>query len=281
VVSYSPRAAKALALLKRHYNDVDIFVEDTGNHNMWLIIARKLLPRSAKIQSVNMLGGRDVVLAACRLDQRDTKRRKLYIIDGDFDFIYGKPKPRLKYLYRLRAYCIENLLISEDAFVQMGLELNPMMDEAQIAGKFDIQGSLREIERELRRLFMTYAVVHKLCPSVQTVGYSVHKLLKAESAGATIDRRKVAIRIIALYRAAISAVGGAAVRSTKAAIAARFAQLPLKLVASGKDYVLPPLWMSFRARCGYRGSLEQLKVALARSFDSRADPYFARRMAML
>ena len=38
VISYSIRAASAMAYLKRPYNDVDIFVEDTGNHSMWLFI---------------------------------------------------------------------------------------------------------------------------------------------------------------------------------------------------------------------------------------------------
>jgi hypothetical protein len=125
VPKYSPRAAKALAFLKRHYNDVDIFVEDTGNHNMWLLFLRKMLPSSVHLESVNALGGRDRVIEACRLDQSDTGRRKLYIIDGDFDLLLGRKKPRLRFLHRLKAYCIENLLITEKAIVQIGMICKP------------------------------------------------------------------------------------------------------------------------------------------------------------
>lgn len=37
---YSPRAARALARLKSPYNDIEIFVEDTVNANMWLELIR-------------------------------------------------------------------------------------------------------------------------------------------------------------------------------------------------------------------------------------------------
>lgn len=121
--NYSPRAAKALALLKKHYNDVDIFVEDTGNHNMWLLIDRSLLPDGTKLESVNMLGGRDAVTKACELDQISNGRKKIYIIDGDFDFLLGK-KP-LKYFYRIKSNNIENLLINEDSLIPMALEHQP------------------------------------------------------------------------------------------------------------------------------------------------------------
>jgi thiamine pyrophosphate-dependent acetolactate synthase large subunit-like protein len=64
VVSYSPRAARALSFLKRPFNDVDIFVEDTGNHNMWLALIRRILPNGLRLASVNLLGGRASVVEA-------------------------------------------------------------------------------------------------------------------------------------------------------------------------------------------------------------------------
>ena len=139
MIRYSHTAAKALAYLKRPYNDIDIFVEDTGNHNMWLTIVRNVVPREFKITSVNLLGGRESVIAACKRDQINDGRRKLYIIDGDFDFILGKKKPALKYLYRIRGYCIENLLINEVAAISVGLFYKPTWDEVRVRAELQFQ----------------------------------------------------------------------------------------------------------------------------------------------
>jgi len=280
VVSYSPRAAKALALLKRHYNDVDIFVEDTGNHNMWLFIARRLLP-GVKIDSVNMLGGRDKVLQACKLDQYDTGRRKLYIIDGDFDFLLGRRKQALKFLYRLRGYCVENLLVSESALIQIGLETNPTHSEAQIASRLAYQVLMEEIERGLRPLFIAYAVCYCLSNATQTVKYALSKLIVHDTSGAKLDAPKIRVRIFSVLRAARVATGRSVVRACHNDISQRATGLPLSQIASGKDYLLPLIFFSFRARCGYKGSIENFKVALARSFDPGQEPYFARRMRHL
>ncbi|RYZ85595.1 MAG: DUF4435 domain-containing protein, partial [Proteobacteria bacterium] len=132
MVRYSPRAAKALSYLKRPYNDIDIFVEDTCNHNMWLEMLRNILPPTVKITSVNQMGGRSAVVESCKLDQENDGRRKLYIIDGDFDLLLGRPKPRLKHLYRLRAYCFENLVISQESAVYVGVASRPSKTESDL-----------------------------------------------------------------------------------------------------------------------------------------------------
>jgi hypothetical protein len=111
MIKYSPRAARAIGLLKSFYNDIEIFVEDNASPNMHLFICRAVLGGRVKLTSVNPLGGRDAVLDACRRDQAVRPGKRLYVIDGDLDLIMGRSKPRLKHLYRFRAYCVENLLI--------------------------------------------------------------------------------------------------------------------------------------------------------------------------
>lgn len=111
MVRYSANSVAALAFLKRPYNDVDIFVEDTTNPNMWLYIARRLLPRGTFITSVNAIGGWREVVNACKLSGRQPERRCLYIIDGDLRLLQNKRAPRLKNLYQLGSYCVENLII--------------------------------------------------------------------------------------------------------------------------------------------------------------------------
>ena len=86
-VVYPAKSAPAIGYLKRSSNDVEIFVEDTANPNMWVKLLKKYLPSSIRLNSVTPLGGRKNVLDACKEDQAIDDRKKLYIIDGDLDLI--------------------------------------------------------------------------------------------------------------------------------------------------------------------------------------------------
>ena len=131
MISYSAKAARALGYLKRRYNDIDVYVEDTSGYMMWLRLLKNVFPGSVRIRSVNLLGGRKQVVDVCRLDQDDDGRRKLYIVDADFDLLCNRRRINLKYLYRLKAYCIENILLHEDCICEVGLELSIVWESAR------------------------------------------------------------------------------------------------------------------------------------------------------
>lgn len=113
MVKYSARAARALGFLKRRSNDIEVYVEDTSSANMWLQIIQKAFGSNVKLTSVNMLGSKKNVIDACSIDQANDGRRKIYLVDGDLDHLCGKKVRQLKYFHALRAYCIENLLLSK------------------------------------------------------------------------------------------------------------------------------------------------------------------------
>jgi hypothetical protein len=267
VPKYSPRAAKALAFLKRPYNDVDIFVEDTGNHNMWLFLLRKILPPRVRLTSVIQLGGRDKVVEACRLDQKDTSRRKLYIIDGDFDFLLHRKKPRLRFLYRLRAYCIENLLITEKAVVQIGLRCKPNSDEAQCSAKFDFRAWHSELVQKLLPLFVTYAVAKKLAPNLQTVSYGINQLYVQTRNGPDVCPKKVWRRVRRVASSVKMQVGLTSLSRERRGVSQRLKNLTDREAISAKDYIIPLLWARLRAVFKFRDGIEQLKVQLAREWE--------------
>lgn len=281
MLSYSYRTAKAQAQLKKTYNDVDIFVEDTSNRNMWLLIARALLPSGTRLTSVVTLGGREAVTKACKLDQTPTGRRKLYIIDGDFDFLLEKKKDRLKYFYRLRASNIENLLLTEEALLSVALEYQPKRTEESLKVLIDYEQQHSHLEEAFRPLFVAYGVSRTLYPSIATTSFSVTALIKHGAAGPAVDHIKLRGRIIGLYLNLSKRVGFQTVRNARNEMAARVANLSITQVVSGKDYLLPLLLLRFKAVCGYGGSNESFKVALARSFSSSSEPWFARRMRHL
>lgn len=212
MISYPARAARALGRLNRPYNDIDIYVEDTSNRNMWNELIKSIIPPSVRFRGVIQLGGKSKVLEACKLDQKRDDRSKLYIVDGDFDYVLGKRSPRLNFLYRVGAYCIENVLLSEKAVCYVGLASKPEWSEDQIKEQFDFNSWQAKLTRVLKNVFISYAVAHALAPGIETVGFSVRHLYINTTEGPSICPHKAYKRVVNVIRKACARSGLAAVR---------------------------------------------------------------------
>ena len=278
IPKYPVRAAKGLARLKRHFNDIEVFVEDTKNANMWLELVKRIIPSHVRLKSVNQLGGRDRVLAACRADQVHDGRRKIYIIDGDFDYILGRKKPRLKFLYRIRAYCVENLLISEQGVEYVGVPSRPDWSLSKMNTEFGYKRWLSEVSKVLLPLFRAYAVAHELSPNLKTTGYPLGNLLVNTAKGPELCKVKVYKRIHSLLKEVRSVASAMEVRQSWIKICGSMAKLSVKEVISGKDYIFPLLAMRISKVLKFQGSHEQLKVYMARGFDRRMEPRLCQRL---
>ena len=243
---------------------------------MWVRIIKRLLPPNTRISSVNMLGGRKAVTDACRLDQASDGRRRLYIIDEDFDYASGIPKERLKHLYRLRAYCVENILLGVGPLVGVAEEWAPTRTPEQISVQLDLQGLFSDVERMLRPLFSLYAIVKLVAPDVQTVKFGISKLLTNSPGGAFLDETKVRSRMLSVARLARKSCGLHAFRTKKTHLAKRLQRISIEKLVSGKDALMRLVVLRLQSRLGYRGNDEQLKVRLAGAFEHSAEPWFAK-----
>lgn len=242
---------------------------------------RALLPPGTRLESVTMLGGREAVTKACELDQTSTNRKKLYIVDGDFDFLLGRRPKKLKYFYRLRANNIENLLMDEDCLVAVGLEQQPRKPERVLRNEFAFQQLINDLNANLTPLFVAYAATFKLDSTIQTTGFPVRKLITNTPQGPHIDPIKVRRRVVSLYLKLSKSVGVEKVRKERSRISKNAAKNTIERIVSGKDYILPIVFLRFQAIFGYGRGDEHFKVALARSFSPLADPYFARKVRSL
>lgn len=281
MISYNARAARALAFLKRAYNDVEIFVEDTTSLNMWTKLLRAMLPDHLRLTSINMLGGRENVIKACQLDQASDGRQKLYIIDGDLDYLCGRRKRPLKFLYRLRAYCVENLLISKHSLVEIAFDSDACSSRSDAEAKLDYANSLAQFDDLLKSLFVIYATASMLDSRLTTVKFPVEKLLDSSANEIRLSKAKIQTRCKRLLRELCREKTAITVRTTRRTIAARATDIPTSMSVSGKDYLLPAAHLHLRRSCGYRGTIEQLKAHLARVFDPNSEPYLKRRMQAL
>lgn len=278
-VIYPPKAAPALGHLKSSSNDIEIFVEDSSSANLWVRFLRHFLPNSVKLNSVNLMGGRANVINACRSDQQDDGRRRLYIIDGDFDIIRLKHKPRLKHLYRLRAYCLENYLMQEDALIDVAVTFSSKTDENSARSALDLNGWAGRNDMPLRTLFVTYALAEELPSPPKTVGYSVHRLRDQSKAPFEICPGCSAKRIFQLLRLVRRSCEREDVRCRFDAYSHAIARKTVFDFVSGKDYLVPIFHALMKNKFGMNISKDSMVMMLASKLDARVDPYLKRRLA--
>lgn len=277
-VTYPPKAAKALGFLKANSNDIAVYVEDTGAPNLWLKLLRRHLPKEVRLRSVSVLGSRENVVRACRVDQAMDGIKRLYIIDGDLDLLRGRAKPRLRHLYRLRSYCVENYLLNEEAIISAVMTLHPQVDEERAKRQVDYLGWITRNETVLTRLFICYAVTYELRKEQQTVGFSVYRLLEREDADFDLSPTKVARRVAGLYRSIREVCSHQEARIVFDRVSSNAEKFGVERFVSGKDYILPMFYRIIKRGFGINVRLNVFGVLIAECMNDIADPYLSRRL---
>ena len=278
MVSYSPQSARALAYLKRPYNDIEIFVEDKSGRIMWNEFLRNVIPDNLKFTSVNLLGGREAVIDACRKDQETDGRRRLYIIDGDFDHLLGKNKPNLRYLYRLRAYCIENILSNRTSCVDFCNKCSPKFSEDRAESELDWHRLMNDILPVFRKIFTVYATAQKFCLGNKTSSVSVMRFVRVHKTHVQFNDTEIKKHLKEIIISGVKSVGVHKWRTARLEIGRRADRLEIGRCASGKTFVLPIVRAQLMKKCGYHGTIDQLKVFLACEASPSVEPYLYRRL---
>jgi len=181
MITYSPQSMRAFTALYRPYNDIDIYVEDRTLVGLYERIFSRLLKGAARISSVTPLGDRDAVVAEARRLKNDRGRRRFFLIDGDFCWVLG-PCPRVRGLYMLKCYSIENFVFEHDSVLKIAGALVPGRPTAQLSTVFS-QTHFDTITEALLPLFTAYAMGQLLQCHCETVGFSVFRLLKNNTSG--------------------------------------------------------------------------------------------------
>lgn len=269
MIIYSAEAEPARAYLLRNYNDLDVFVEDAACQNMYVRLVNRILePAGRRISTVFPLHGRKRVLADCAADQSVRPRRRIYMMDADQDLILGRPAPALLHLYRLNVYCAENLLLSEHAIVTIATECDTNTSWHQMALNLAFRTLIQRSVITLSPLIVIYAIVHELDLPIETVGFSVHRLLERENDPLSLSAKLVWDRVKALIRQIRSQVPIADYqRARSTAISGLRAGTDASVFISGKDCLLPLVHMHLRNIAGLRDSTSGFKVRLAQLCD--------------
>lgn len=273
MIAYSPDAEPARAYLLKAFNDIDVFVEDTTCQNMYIRLINRILAGRARINQVFPLGGRDNVVAKCREDQGLRPRRRLYLIDADQDLMLGRPAPRLKHFYRLSVYCSENLLLSEHAVVTLATEGRTNTAWPEMAISLALRPLLDRAVTTLVPLFVLYGIVLELGLGLETINYSVHRLLEDPADPFTLSERLVRVRILSIIRQIRAHVSARKYRSIRNSILRRIRRNVRhdSVYISGKTYLLPLTHLQLKRVAGLNDSFDRLKVRLAQHCELTID----------
>lgn len=241
MVTWPSRAFAALRALFEPLQDIDVYVEDENDEVFYTHLLSRVMRGEVRIARVFSKTGRDsVVRAAESHDQK--QRRALFVIDGDFDWVVGSPAPTIPGLFRIDAYCVENLLVNEAAAICLLMQ-DASMTEEVARECLMFSEWIGRIEPSLVRLFAAFAVAHVSGAEHATVSLGVGRLCTHGGKGRSpeLDERKVEEARLAALSAATLIEGDVAFEMQEQICARAFdLAMPLDIV-SGKDFLLPLL----------------------------------------
>lgn len=154
------------------FNDIDIYVEDIDQEELYKEIFSKILPY--KIGQIFPLGGKSRVIDKAMVNRH--VKRKIFVVDKDFDDLHGKIV-KLSNLFYLDKYCIENYLITKSAIVNFLKEEFPKMPINEIEDELKFDDLYKNTIGELTELFIYFFLIQKLGLPMENCSCTVDKFL--------------------------------------------------------------------------------------------------------
>lgn len=283
---YSINSFKALAYLKSSANDAEIYVEDSAIKNAYDILVKSLLPKGAKFTGVTSVGSRQKVLALCNADQKDSSRKRLYIIDGDLDVVAGLRAPRLKYLFRHKFYSIENMLISAEAVNQLGIRSIPNKSYNEVSVLLNWDHELKQFAKAFGPLFIMYSIAHFELKSARpvTVKTPVFSLCRKTPAGTFVPcRSRIFSKCKELMKLLCSQLKKENVRKIRRKHLLRIEKTGIgwENLVSGKDYLIRFLSHYLHVKTKFKCTDAQLACLLADFSTSSIDKKLKKNLTEL
>lgn len=159
----------------KQFNDIIIYVEDSGKEGIYLVIFKKILKSlNLKVDNIFTCGGKEKVIDKYFEEKNDNKTR-IYLLDRDFDKLLYKdiPGERMKgktYLelnslegvFYLDKYSIENYFIESDLLTKTLENTIPQDSENKVIQEYEakIDKFIKNII-PLLILFTTYLLINK------------------------------------------------------------------------------------------------------------------------
>ena len=149
----------------KQFNDINFYVEDTDQENLYYEILRKLFPE-INIKKIFPLNGKPNVVEHAKKNRN--KKKHIYILDLDFDGILNQ-KVDQKNIFYLEKYSIENYLFTIDAVVEVVKEERPKMKDEFIKAKIEFKNFLKECKALFGELLEIFLFIQKFNLGIENV----------------------------------------------------------------------------------------------------------------
>lgn len=269
MLRYKEHILPTVARFFRHKNDVDIYIEDKNDDEFYLALFQRIATKSGvTIGKLISLGDRQTVINTCLADQKDRNRKRIYVIDGDLHLINGSNPSEIKFLHIHDAYCIENYLIDEDAIIEI-LHDGFVISKEEISKLFTFDNFLKRLSKPLVELFLHYAIVFEICPTVKTVSNGVGIFCNQVRKVTVLADDKVNNKIAELKVEILKHIEEEEYNERIYALRQKWnydTDTLLKIV-SAKDYLLPLIQLRFakiKSNTGFKITRESLRLRLAK-----------------
>ncbi|HXD92843.1 MAG TPA: DUF4435 domain-containing protein, partial [Bacteroidia bacterium] len=154
-------------VLYGQFNDVNFYVEDTKQEHFYHNVLKKLFP-DVKIEKIFPLNGKTNVINDAKLNI--TNKKKVYIVDLDFDHILKKTE-NLNNVFYLKKYSIENYLPTKSAIYELIRVKEPKLKNQEIDALFCFDTLLNLAVNCLKELASIFAIIQK-----HKLGITYHSL---------------------------------------------------------------------------------------------------------
>ncbi len=267
MLKWSDRARIAIKKLFEPLQEIDVYVEDTNDEVFYRTLLKAATGGKIQVARVFGLGGHEAVVAAAKTHDH-SRRRALFIVDGDLPWVLGTRNFSILGLHCHDAYCIENLLVCEKAVTSL-LAQEAVLTEVDAAKSLDFKTWIASIQSPLIELFAAFATAYHFASGTRTVSFGVGKLCVADrrTKSTALNGKKVDGEKARVLVAAVREVGNDAAHTvyTQTLERLRALKFPLNAV-SGKDFLLPLLDFHLQA-FGCRVKRASLRMRLASAGD--------------
>lgn len=269
MIKWPVKAIYAIRALFEPLQDIDVYVEDTDDEPFYKSLLDYASNGAVRIARVFALNGRVAVVEAARRHNY-AKRRALFIIDGDLEWVKGDSAPPITGLYRIDAYCIENLLLCEEA-IAFVISQEKAVSISDAAAQAEVSTWMVSVELPLVELFAAYATLNHFSPSIATVSKRVGRLCSEDGVPRVnkLDSQKVRVEkdeVISVAEGVVGSINVAAKYAERMAFIQGL-EVPLRAV-SGKDYLLPLLHMHLNTLgCRIRTTALRMRLSCSGSAD--------------
>lgn len=255
------------------YNDIDIYIEDTecGAKKIYLEIFKKMFGDEIKINDIYPLGGRVEVVTECKKNKNSSNERKeLYLIDGDLYLLTGENLEifsgidEIDNLIKLPCYCLENILINENSFLEIMDEENMDLTFSELQEKLKYEEWVNSNNLLFRELYIEFALIKKIKPQLPNVSCKITDLVSSNTG--LLNEEKISKKISEISEELKNEVGIELYNIEREKTISKISDETVFMFkyVSGKDHLIPLLLTRIRSIIKFKVPNSIFKLRLAK-----------------